>query len=75
MKKNLKKVMPLIIVLIFIIGTLIFYGLVIKDRKSNKTSNNNVVSIKYDASSEDLDFSNYDTVEVTSIKDKYEKIM
>ena len=71
MKKNIRRVMPLVIVLIFIIGTLIFYGLVIKDRKSNKTSNNNVVSIKYDASSEDLDFSKYDTFEVNSIKDKY----
>lgn len=72
MKKNLKKVMPLIIVLIFIIGTIIFYGLVIKNRSDNNSPTNSVVSIKYDASSEDLDFSKYDTFEVNSIKDKYE---
>ena len=70
--KKIKRIMPLIILLVFIIGALIVYGLAIKNRNSNNSAINNVVSIKYDASSEDLDFSNYDTVEVTSIKDKYE---
>ncbi len=74
MKKNIRKVIPLIILFVFIIVAIIAYGIAVKSRKSNTSTSSNVVSIEYDASSEDLDFSKYDTKEVklSSVKGKYE---